>query len=242
MPDFSNEIDTEIAAASWEQLPDASSSAPTSNSADRQPTEIQTRIPTRLVSWYALCRLGYRFLQDGDTFAIYGILGPIDLEELFRYSERYQKADERDQGSRPSIQLPNERIPLGLEDDKLAYSARIAPGSTTPISSHTHPVTPNETKDSIMRPWVNQLLVSDTVHLGDVKKQPRGSREGQRSSDTYNAWVKTTSLLQDGEVSTKLTTICSAHCYHEHTRSHKTVLSCTPEQKDGVGIGRMRWL
>ncbi|KAG9495211.1 hypothetical protein J7337_013446 [Fusarium musae] len=199
MSDFSNEIDTEIAAASWEQSPDASSSTPTSNSADRQPTEIQTRIPTRLVSWYALCRLGYRFLQDGDTFVIYGILGPIDLEELFRYSERYQKADERDQGSRPPIQLPNERIPLGLEDDKPAYSARIAPGSTTPISSHTHPVTPNETKDSIMRPWVNQLLVSDTVHLGDVKKQPRGSRGGQRSSDTYNAWVKTTSLLQDGE-------------------------------------------
>ncbi|PNP83872.1 hypothetical protein FNYG_02560 [Fusarium nygamai] len=119
MSDFSNEIDTEIAAASWEQSPDASS-APTSNSADRQPKEIQTRISTSLVSWYALCRLGYEFLQEGDTFVISGILGPIDLEELFRYSEPYQKADEQDQGSRPSVQLPNERIPLGLEDDKPA--------------------------------------------------------------------------------------------------------------------------
>ncbi|KAF5636785.1 mg2+ transporter [Fusarium tjaetaba] len=200
MSDFSNEIDTEIGAASWEQSPDASSSAPTSNSADRQPKEIQTRISTSLVSWYALCRLGYEFLQEGDTFVISGILGSIDLEELFRYSEPYQKADEQDQGSRPSVQLPNERIPLGLDDDKPAHSTRIAPCSPTPSNFHTHPIAPSDTKDSIMRPWVNQLLVSDTVHLGDVKKQPRGSRGGQRSSDTYNAWVNQTSLLQDGEV------------------------------------------
>ncbi|KAF5691880.1 Mg2+ transporter [Fusarium denticulatum] len=188
MSDFSNEIDREIAAASWEQSPEVFSSAPTSNSADRQLKEIQTRISTGLVSWYALCRLGYEFIQEGDNFVISGVLGPIDLEELFRYSERYQEADEQDQGSRPSVQLPNERVPLGLEDGKPAHSARIAPCSPTPSSFHTHSVAPSDTKDSVMRPWVNQLLVSDTVHLGDVKKQPRGSRGGQRSSDTYNAW------------------------------------------------------
>ncbi|KAF5543496.1 mg2+ transporter [Fusarium phyllophilum] len=169
MSDLSNEIDTEVAAASWEQSPDASSSAPTSNSADRQPKEIQTRISTGLVSWYALCRLGYEFLQEGDTFVIPGVLGPIDLEELFRYSEGYQKADEQDQGSRPSVQLPNERITLGTEDDKPAHSACIAPCSPTPSSFHTHPVAPSDSKDSMMRP-------------------------------------------------------------------------CTPEQNDGAGTGRMRWL
>ncbi|KAF5598796.1 mg2+ transporter [Fusarium pseudocircinatum] len=148
MSEFSNEIDTEIAAASWEQSPDISSSAPTSNSAERQSKEIQTRISTSLVSWYAPCRLGYEFIQEGDTFAISGVLGSIDLEELLRYSERYQKADEQDQGPRPSVQLPNERVPLGLEDDKPAHSARIAPCSPTPSSFHTHPVAPSDTKDS----------------------------------------------------------------------------------------------
>ncbi|KAF5249311.1 hypothetical protein FANTH_5392 [Fusarium anthophilum] len=242
MPDFSNEIDTEIAAASWGQSPDTSSSAPTSNSAVRQPKEIQTRISTGLVSWYALCRLGYEFIQDGDTFVISGVLGPIDLEELFRYSERYQEADEQDQESRPSVQRPNERITLGIEDGKLAHSTRIAPCSTMPSSSHTHPVTPSDTKDSIMRGWVNQLLSSHTVHLDAIKKKPRGSQGGQRSSDTYNAWVNPRSLLQDGEVATRLTTMWTAHSSHEHTGSQKAVLRCPPEQKGGVNIGRMRWL
>lgn len=242
MSDFSNEINTEIAAASWEQSPDASSSAPTSNSAGRQPQEIHTRISTSLVSWYALCRIGYEFLQEGDIFVISGALGKIDLEELFRYSERYQKADEQDQGSHPSVHLPNERISLEVEDDRSPHSARVAHCPPAPNSFNTHPAAPSDTKNSVMRPWVNQLLVSDTVRLGDIKKQPRGSRGGERPSDTYNAWVNPRSLLQDGEVSTKLTTICSAHCYHEHKRSHKAILRCTPEQKDGVGIGRMRWL
>jgi hypothetical protein len=242
MSDSSNKPNMESVGDCWEQSPGSSSSAPTSNSAGRSSKEIQTRISTRLVSWYALCRLGYEFVQEGETFIISWVLGPIDLEELLGIVSLIRRPRKRIKKSLHQFNFPTNGYRWESKMADRLILPMLYPSYQRPAVSIPHPVTPNDMKDSIMRPWVNQLLVSDTLSLGHIKKQARGSREERRPSDTYNAWVSPRSLLQGGEVSTRLITIRSADCYHEHARSHKTIPRCSPEPKDRVSIVRMRWL
>ncbi|KAF4446456.1 mg2+ transporter [Fusarium austroafricanum] len=96
-----------------------------------------------------------------------------------------------------------------------------------------------------MRPWVNQVLVSDTVSLVHNKKESYRFYMGQGPNNASNAWVSPKSFLEDGKISTRLIEIHSADYYQERTGCQRITLNCPkrpPELRDELARIKMRWL
>ncbi|KAF5612456.1 mg2+ transporter [Fusarium subglutinans] len=180
-----------------------------------------TKVPNTLGSRRAITARGYTFVEEGDIIIIQESLSPAEVKALLIESQEPPEAKSSTQNSSQHLA---ERIFIDVEEqgpvpDFLGHAMPISNGFNGDYFGR------GGAKDSLMRSWVNQVLVSDVHGLNLHEKQARVICSTRASSDSYRAWFNPTLWLEGQATRSDLFDIGYAEYYQDFARSHSFTLN-----------------
>ncbi|KAF5701882.1 Mg2+ transporter [Fusarium mundagurra] len=197
-----------------------------------------TKVPNTLRLKRAIRARGYAFVEEGDAIIIQESLSRAEVKALLIESQRPHEAESSTQHS---IHNLAERAFIDVEEQ----------GPVPDFLGHPLPIQNSfdgdyfgrsGAKDSFMRSWVNQVLVSDVHGLNLHEKQAHVIYSTRGSSEAYRAWFNPTLWLEGQATRADLFDIGYAEYYQDFARSHSFTLNSLGYRGRPKRDVKFRWI
>ncbi|KAF5636034.1 Mg2+ transporter [Fusarium sp. NRRL 52700] len=189
-----------------------------------------TKVPNTLRSKRAITARGYTFVEEGDALVIQESLSQAEVKALLIES---RKPHEANSSMRDSNKHLAERIFLNAEEQGPVRDC---------LNFYGDYFDRGGAKDSFMRSWVNQVLVSDVHGLDLYEKQAPVICSTRASSEAYRAWFNPTLWLEGQATRADLFDIGYAEYYQDFTRSHSFTLNSLGYRGRPKRDVKFRWM